>query len=345
MYCRPPKCFAAISLFLLVLLFPYPSFSQVQQPNAGNNPEPIQDAQDVGELSLAELKARRDSVENSGDLSEPLKKSVLRLLDSAIRFREREQQLNRSNEEIARMAQTALERILEIERKLERPMPEKQSIETKASRMEPMELEQQLRKAEADLAGAKLNLNSWKDQLNEQSGRPEQLQQDISRAKQRLTAIENELKIPPPADESPLVIEVRRTALMAEQDMSQAEIKAYEQMLVNHDPLVALITAERDLAAREVARQESLLKNWQARVQSIRELEAREERVAAEQAKELAVDLPPFIQEQFDRNIKLGKMLEEITAEEAKIAIILQQKRDRLQLLDEEVALAQEQVK
>ena len=118
-----------------------------------------------------------------------------------------------------------------------------------------------------------------------------------------------------------------------------------EQQLVNHDALMALINAERDLTARQVAQQETLLKIWQDRVQSLRELEAKKERVEAEQAKELAVDLPPFMQKQFDSNIKLGKMLEDVTAQEAKIAEKLEQKKSRLKLLEEEFALVQEQVK
>jgi len=60
-------------------------------------------------------------------------------------------------------------------------------------------------------------------------------------------------------------------------------------------------------------------------VQRIRELAAKEERVIAEQAKEIAVDLPPVIQKQFDASIELRKMLEKITADEATVA-------DRLEL-------------
>ena len=211
--------------------------------------------------------------------------------------------------------------------------------------MEPSEVEQFFRQVEADLANAKLNLNKWEDQLKEQGGRPEQLQQDIARAQQRLIDIEKELTAVPSANESPMVTEVRRAALLAEQEMSQAEIKTHEQQLVNHDALMALITAERDLAAHKVARQETLLKIWQVRIQSIRELEAKKERVEAEQAKEVAVDLPPFMQKQFDMNIKLGKMLEDVTAEDAKIAEKLELNKNRLKLLEEEFALVHEQVK
>ena len=55
--------------------------------------------------------------------------------------------------------------------------------------------------------------------------------------------------------------------------------------------------------------------------------------------------MPPFMQKQFDMNIKLGKMLEDVTTEETKIADKLEQKKNRLKLLEEEFALVHEQVK
>ncbi len=345
MHKRSRRWSAAALLFLTGLMFPMSSFGQVQNQTAANQPDTRADAGDVGELSLDELKARRASIESSGDLGELVKKNVLGFLDKTIRFREKEAQLNRTSEEIAHMLKTAPERIREIESELDRRLPEDRSIESKASNLEPAEIEQQFRQVEANLATANLNLNNREDQLKELGSRPEQLQQDIARAKKRLMDVEVELKAARPADESPLVTEVRRAALLAEQDMRQAEIKTYEQQLVNHDALMALITAERDLAARQVAQQETLLKIWKVRVQSIRELEAKKERVEAEQAKDLAVGLPPFMQKQFDMNIKLGKKLEDVTAEEANIAEKLEQKKNRLKLLEEEFALVHEQVK
>ena len=107
MYKLLTKWSVALSLVLFVPLFPIPSFSQARQQAVGNKPDPIEEAQDLGELSLDELKSRRASVGDSGDLAEPVKKNVLRFLNKSIRFREKEQQLTKSNEEIAQMVATA----------------------------------------------------------------------------------------------------------------------------------------------------------------------------------------------------------------------------------------------
>ena len=72
--------------------------------------------------------------------------------------------------------------------------------------------------------------------------------------------------------------------------------------------------------------------------------EAKEERVVAEQAKKLAVGLPPVVQKQYDIAIELGKMLEKVTAEEAETLKELELKQTQLKQLEEDFALAREQV-
>jgi potassium efflux system protein len=198
---------------------------------------------------------------------------------------------------------------------------------------------------EADLTNAKTALNKWDDILEEQKDRPAQLQQGIANAKQRLSEIEDELKAASTPNASPLEAETFKVALLAEQDKNQAEIKSFEDQLLNFDTLIALVNAERDLASRELIRQEELIKTWREYVQRSRQLEAKKERMEAEQAKDLAVDMPPVMQAALDINIELGKKLEEITAEESLIANQLETRQAQLKQLEEDFALAHDQVK
>ncbi len=306
--------------------------------------EKIDQTQDVGELSLDDLKEKRSMVENAGDLGDTVKKNVLHNLDKAIRFREKETQLAGEADDIAEMVKSAPDRIKEIEAELDRTLPEEKSVETQASGMKPEELEQKIRKMEADLTNAKTALDKWDDILKEQQDRPAQLQQAIGKAKQRLSEIENELKADPPPNADALEIETLKAALLAEQDKNQAEIKSFENQLVNYDALIALVNAERDLASRELIRQEELIKTWREYVQRSRQLEAKKERMDAEQAKDLAVDVPPVIRQALDTNIELSKKLEEITAEESRITKQLETKEVQLKQLEEDFALAHDQV-
>jgi potassium efflux system protein len=330
---------------MIALAVPGLSLSQEQDKPAADQSEKKDQTKGVGELSLDALKDKRSRVEKAGDLGETVKKNVLHNLDKAIRFREQETQLAGVANEISQMAKTAPQRIKEIEAELDRSLPEEQSIETQASKMKPEELEQQIRKVEEDLTNAKTDLNKWNDVLNEQEDRPAQLRQNIAKTKKRLSEIENELKSESLPDAAPLETETLKAALLAEQGKNQAEIKSFEKQLLNYDALIALVNAERDLSSRKLIRQEELIKTWRAYVQRSRQLEAKKERMDAEQAKDLAFDVPPVMREALDINIKFGHKLEEITAEESKIAQQLEAKQAQLKQLEEDFALAHDQVK
>ena len=87
---RLQKWAAASLLFLFALTFPKLSISQESNQPAANQSGFKEEATDGDKLSLDELKARRASLESSGDLGESVKKNVLRYLDTAIRFREKD---------------------------------------------------------------------------------------------------------------------------------------------------------------------------------------------------------------------------------------------------------------
>lgn len=299
----------------------------------------------VGGLSLEGLKAKRTEVETSEDLKEAAKKNALSLLDKAILFVEEKTALEKSTEEIVQRVKAAPERIKEIEAELNQPPPEMQTIETTASQMTWDQVKQHVMKLEAELAAATATFKQLTDQVQESVNRPEQLRQEIARAKKRLIEIEQELKSAPAPDEAELLKDARVLALVSEQEKSQVEIRSYEQQLTSLDALVALNTAERDLMSRNVAQLQARAYEWQNHVQRARELAARKEVVEAKQAKKLAVGLPPIIQEQLDINVKMGKRLKKVIDGDAKLSDELQNKEAQLKQIDEEFSLARERVK
>jgi potassium efflux system protein len=302
-------------------------------------------AEAPGSLSLDDLKKWRSAAENAEDLAEDVKKGVLSYLDRAILFREREAQLRKEAEDLRKRVKAAPERIRDIEDELDHPLLPPENVIAAAAKMKTDQLEQHLEKLGADLSGAVTDLNKLSDQLNGLKDQPSRLQQEIAAGRKRLLEITEELKAVPGPDEPPPAVKARQVALVAEQSRTQAGIALYESYLANNDTLTALISAERDLAARQVARQEALVKSWQAEVQRIREKEARKELAVAEQAKSIAAYLPPVVQKQFDVNIELGKMLEKVTANEAKVVDKLKLKQDLLKQIEAEFAMSREQVK
>ena len=295
-------------------------------------------------ISLDQIKTKRASVEGSHDLGESIKKSVLSLLDQAIRFRETADQINRENEENAKKIKLAPERLKAIETELNRPVPAPESIEAVASKMETDKLEQQIRQNEAELANAKTALSGWSDQIDKVKSRPQQISEALAKTKGRLEKLRKELKAPGPKDDAVILTEARQLSLLAEEAKNRAEIRFYEQQLVGHEALFSLLTAERDLAVREVTRREILTKAWQDQAQERRQLEAKQSREEAEVAKDRASALPLMVQDQFDVNIKLGEGLEKLTREDTALATRLQQKEAQLKGLEEEFALSRERV-
>ena len=282
------KITVAILAFMVVTAVPEKSISQIQNQTSAGAGNLEMEAEAPGGFSLDNLKKIRAAVENAGDLTEDLKKGVLSYLDRAIIFREREAQLRKQAEDINQRVKAAPERIKAIEAELDRPLPAPEDVIAVAAKMPPDQLEQHLKNLEAELFDAANDLEKRSEQLNDLEDQPAKLQQEIANANQRLLDIAEEREADPAPNDPQLLTRARQIALLLEQSKIEAEIDTLENRLTNFDTLTSLLSAERDLAVRAVDRQEVLVKSWQDEVQRIRELEAKEERMDAEQAKEIA---------------------------------------------------------
>jgi hypothetical protein len=138
----------------------------------------------------------------------------------------------------------------------------------------------------------------------------------IERTKKRLDALNKEIESLKGITESGFTEETRQLSLLAEHAKGQAELVLYEQQLTGHGIISSLLTAERDLADRAVAKQDSKVKTWLNLLQERNRAEAAQALEQAEEAKQKATELPPPIQEQFDTNIAMSAKLEALTQEE-----------------------------
>jgi potassium efflux system protein len=339
-----PKLIISIWFITILLVIPGISISQNSNQKPVDPHDSLMGAVAPGTIDIDALGKIREEAQTSTDLSETEQKNILNLLDRAIALSQSESQLRKQIEYIKLQLEQTPARIKVIKTELNRPMPSPDYVATTASNMKSDQRENQLRKLVAELTEAKTIVNKFTDQLNAVKDRPAGLQQDIITANQRLQELIDKLKATPPPDDPVLLVRARQAAVLAEQIKIQTELELLQNQLVNHETITDRLTAERDLATREVARLEMLTKDWQAEVQRLRELEAKKGVVVAEQAKQLAVDLPPVIQKQYDIAIELGKMFEKIIADEAKILEKLDLKQDQLKQLEEDFAMAREQV-
>ncbi len=298
----------------------------------------------AGELSLEEIKARRAAAETSKALGDSVKKSVLGYLDQAIRFRELADQFNARVETVARQVKEAPDRRQKIQEKLDQPHPTPEAIRGEASQLATDKLLQRIHEEETALSNAKSTLSEWETKLDKMKGRPQKIREDVTKAKDRLEQVRKALKATVPTEEPAELSEARRLSLSTEEMKCQAEIKAFEQELAGHEVLMDVLTAERNLAAREGTWREAIARAWQQEGQERREREAAKARAEAEQAKQEAFALPPAIQAQLEINVKRGQELERITEDEARVARRLEQRQAQLKEIGEEYDLARQRV-
>ena len=255
-----------VVLVLLVAIL-QPSFVTGQSaPSATSSKQPVVSAQSAADLTLDKLRLKRSEVEASQNLEKASKDSAIKMLDQAIGFRELLDEFNGQSKALSRQIKTAPQRIKTIQSELAKPFLPPEAVEAMAAKKKTLALEQRLQKEQAQLAAAKDLLAGWNDQLNKQKDLLEHLPKDIAAAKARLRTVNEELQSQLAAGDPALVAESRRLLLRVEQLKLKAEIKVYEQLLNSYEMFGSLLRAERDLAAREGAGREALVKVWQAQV-------------------------------------------------------------------------------
>jgi potassium efflux system protein len=141
-----------------------------------------------------------------------------------------------------------------------------------------------------------------------------------------------------------MLAEAHRAIQLAEHAMLKAQIRLYEQQLLNHEIFVSLMTAERDLADIEVTRREARAGAWQAIAQQRRQNEASQALKDAEASIISAPDLPSPVKEQYDINVKLAGDLEQLSIDEARAEQKLVELQSQLDTLEEEFALIRQRI-
>ena len=323
-----------------------PSFVTAQNAPSGTpSQQPVALSQSVADLSLDKLRLKRSELETSQNLDKAAKDSALHMLDQAIGFGEAGHEFIRLSQALSGQIKSAPQRITMIQSELAKPFQPPQAVKNMAAKKNALELVQRIQKEQAQLAAAKDLQAGWNDQLKKQKDLLEHLPKDIADAKARLRTVNEELQNQPAAGEPGLVTESRRLMLRTEQFKLKAEIKVFEQQLNSHELLVSLSRAERDLADREIAEREELIKAWQAEAAAKIQEEAAQEKQAAEEARDKAPELAQALKDQYDINIALSVELEELSHQVTAVTKNLDQVSSRLQEIEEDFALATDRVK
>ncbi|KPJ76450.1 MAG: hypothetical protein AMJ54_11495 [Deltaproteobacteria bacterium SG8_13] len=294
-------------------------------------------------VSFEELKTRRSVVENLKDVDEATKKTALGYYDQALSFHELTEQYRQDKDVAASRIKASEARTKEARALLKKPLPPV-AVEPDAAGLSTARLERRAREEEAKLKATTDSLARWNSELENQKNLLKQLPDRISKTNQRLTEVQDELRLPAPTQQQAFVSEARQLALSSELVKAKVELSLYEQLLAGHESIMALLTVERDLAGRQAKHQETVTAGWRAALQSRRESEAAKARIDAQEAQAKSPALEPVLKKELDLNVALGEELEMLTKEELVLVKELSYLQGRLQDLEDEQQLARERV-
>jgi potassium-dependent mechanosensitive channel len=330
-------CAHIVFIVLLFSLFSFPQPPAHAEAAAKTKKTPTE------VLNLDQLKAKRSSIEAMEGLEDSFKKAALGYLDRAIQSQMTADQIEQERKDLLDKVKSAPDRIKKLQAEAKRPSspPDPSSL---SAGMDLSTVEQKAHQEDLNLVLAKAALGKWEAELEEEKNSPQQLSLEATKTHQQLLGVSEELKKAPPQGEHPLVTDARRTFLLAEKRRWDALLKSQEARLAHHERLVALLTAERDSAARDAAYREALVKSWQAQVLKMRQEQAAQARQDAEAAKKGAFASLEPIQKELDINIQLSQDLEKLTTELSALTTRLESQKKRLQELEEEYALNRKRV-
>jgi len=328
--------FALFFWFLLPPAYAVPTVSSA--PAAAKAKKPPTDV-----LNLDQLRAKRSSVEAMEGLDDSVKKAALGYLDRAIQAKTTAEQIEQDTKALLDKVRSAPDRIKKLQAEVKRPLSSPDPSRLSAG-MDLTTVEQKAHQEDLNLVLAGTASLKWEAELEKESNLPQQLRQETAKTNQKLIEIREELKKAPPQGEHPLVTDARRTFLLAEKRRCEALSDSQQDRLTHHEKLLALLTAERDAANRELAQREAHVSSWQAQVMKLRQEQATQARQDAEAAKkEAPASLAP-IQKELDINVKLSQDFDGLTKRQSSLAARLESQKKRLQELEEEFALIRKRV-
>ncbi|HMP69157.1 MAG TPA: mechanosensitive ion channel [Pirellulaceae bacterium] len=265
---------------------PETSANQEQEPQADVLPELADD--EVPQLSLEIIEARRTSIESQGDLDAVTKTEALRRFDRALELIKHHADIESQITAQKLAAEQAPQQIEEIRRQLDEPamgsQPQFPSTSTLA------ELESMRATDVERLNEAIRRLEDWNTRAALRTERRPQLPESIEQAKVQLDEARQTLKAAPPAGEDPTLRLAARTEQEALVVLLTTQLEQLRTEQTQYESRSELYPLQRDLLVRNQNVLNRRIENWQRIIADARSQES--ERLQAI-ARQLTENLDP----------------------------------------------------
>lgn len=204
------------------------------------------------------------------------------------------------------------------------------------------QIEQAIARREAELEQGRTQLAAVESDLSARASRRAGIPKHLSEARERLAAVNSDLKAPPGGGEIPPQESARQMMLTARQRAVEQEIRAFELELRAHEARGELLPLRRDLIARRIALAEQQIKQWQEVVNRRRQQEAE---IQARRAAREAAQADPDVRRLMEKNAALAEMRKALASKIVDATNQLEQVSHELGKLKEQFKRVQEKVK
>ena len=324
---RTESFFRLATQVLSLLLLATMAFGQAAPP------KPLSEAD-----FTALLQARLQQVKDLPDLDDAAKTKIQDLYKQALAEMEavkRWTAATTQNEQLVADAPKELER---AKATLASPAPTAVALPANASLTQ---IEQKISEREAELEKLRKTLAADDAALKGGANKRTSISERLTKAKNDLTKLNEQLNLPAPSDENAAMNSARRMVLIAMRRNAEQQIACCDSELRASEARTELLPLQRDLGARQVAAAEQEIKQWQELVNKRRQREAEQQ---VEQASLEAGQAHPAVQGLLEENAKLAKQRTELAKRIVETTQQREQVNQQLRTLTDEFKRLQEKV-
>jgi len=166
--------------------------------------------------------------------------------------------------------------------------------------------EQALTAAKMALEEAKKNVATWENEPKRRAERRTKIPEETNTAKQNLEQVKAKLAVPDAEGQKTELTQANRTLLLTQQRVLESQIAANTEELLFYDAAGDLLSARRDLAARQLSAAEKVVEFRQQKVNALRQKEAEAAKKEAIRAREETKYDDPAIKAIAEENAKLA---------------------------------------
>ncbi|MBS0204093.1 MAG: mechanosensitive ion channel [Planctomycetes bacterium] len=249
--------------------------------NSSPDVAPVKDAPPPNELTVDSIQSKLKKVEESKDLDEAIRLSVMETYKKIIAQIKIGDEFVTKAAGFQKAAQDVPAQLQQVKAELDAPADALTTIDPK---MPLAQMQQTLTQAETRLADLQKKLTDLQAEPKRRADRRVEIPKLQDAARKQLADVEQMRAVKPPADENVDVTEANRLMFDARKRAADLELAAYDQELKFYEAAGDLLTARRDLAVVQATQAEQVVKVWRAAVNDRRRAEAEQQAIAARKA-------------------------------------------------------------